>query len=149
MEKPFVLLVDDNEATCTLVTALLHRDFRVDVAGDGLEAVEKLRTGAYSVVLLDLRMPQMDGFGVLDFIDEERPDILSRVLVLTASLSAAEMQRMRPYRVAGIIAKPFEIDTLLNAVRQCAGLPEGRAGGPFLTGGMILLLADLLRQRLM
>ena len=35
-EKPSVLLVDDNEETCTLITAILHRDFRVETAGDGM-----------------------------------------------------------------------------------------------------------------
>src|SRR4051812_6256142 len=47
VEKPYVLLADDNEATCTLLTALLHRDFNVEAAFDGRETIERLRTRRY------------------------------------------------------------------------------------------------------
>jgi CheY-like chemotaxis protein len=150
VEKPIVLLVDDNEATCTLVTALLCRDFRVECAGDGLEAIEKLRAGRYSAVILDVRMPQLDGFGVLDHLERERPDLLARVIVLTAAVSRQEAERLRRYRVARVIPKPFEIEHLLSSVRDVTG-DDGRAtiGGPFLSSGMLLLIADLLKNRLM
>ena len=67
VEKPHVLLADDNEATCTLLTALLHRDFNVEAAFDGQETMERLRTRRYAVLLLDLRMPQADGFACSTF----------------------------------------------------------------------------------
>lgn len=147
MEKPFVLLVDDNEATCTLITALLQGDFSVDAASDGAEAIEKLKSRQYAVILLDLLMPLVDGYAVLDFLKENRPDLLGRVLVVTASLSPKQMQRVREYTVFGVMAKPFEVDLLYNAVRQCAGdvnrLPMR---GPLISGGMILLLGELLKR---
>ena len=145
MDKPRVLLVDDNEATCTLVKAILHRDFEVEVAGNGAEGIEKLRAGRYAAILLDLRMPEVDGFDVLAFLDAEHHDLLAKVLVVTAALGHADIDRVRQYPVAGIIPKPFDVDALLGAVRQCAG--TGPRGGAFLSGGMLLLLADLLRQR--
>lgn len=147
MEKPFVLLVDDNEATCTLITALLQGDFAVEVAGDGGEAIEKLKSRQYAVILLDLLMPHVDGFAVLDFLRDNRPDLLQRVLVVTASLSSKQMQRVREYSVFGVMAKPFEVDALYNTVRRCAGdsdRPPLR--GPLLSGGMILLLGELLKR---
>src|SRR4051794_34046846 len=79
-DKPFVLLVDDNEATCTLINAVLQRDFAVDVAGDGTEAIEKLRTIRYAAILLDLRMPPPDGFAVLEFLQQNAPRQLANVL---------------------------------------------------------------------
>ncbi len=112
MEKPFVLLADDNEATCTLITALLQADFAVDVASDGAEAIEKLKHRQYAVILLDLLMPVVDGYAVLDFIKANRPELLSVVLVVTASLSTRQLQRVREYDVFGIIPKPFEVDEL-------------------------------------
>src|SRR6476659_559018 len=53
VEKPHVLLADDNEATCTLLTALLQREFEVAIATDGNEAIERLRTRRYAALLLD------------------------------------------------------------------------------------------------
>ncbi len=150
VEKPAVLLVDDNEATCTLITALLHHDFVVEVASDGQEAIERLRTRKYAVTLLDLRMPVVDGFGVLEFLQVHSPATLRSVLVVTAALSPREMERARGFDICGIISKPFEVEALLAAVKNCAGRADGSSLGNVLctSGPMILLLADFLRQRL-
>lgn len=139
-EKPFVLLVDDNEATGTLVTAILQRDFTVEIASDGLEAVDRLKTGNYASVILDLRMPQLDGYGVLEHIQTHRPDLLGRTLIVTAALSRRELERVKEFAVFGIIAKPFDVETLLNAVRACAGGGSNPLG-MILSNGMILLMA--------
>lgn len=149
MEKPFVLVADDNEATCTLITALLHHDFVIETAGDGMEAIARLRRRQYAAVLIDLLMPQADGYTVLDFLRAERPDLLPRTIVVTASLSWNEMQRVREYEVCDVIAKPFDIDVLHAVVKRCAALDEPGPGTAFMSTGMILFLADLLRQRWM
>ena len=147
VEKPFVLLADDNNATVTLITALLQADFVVDVATDGSEAIEKLKSRQYAAILLDLLMPLVDGYAVLDFLKENRPDLLRRVLVVTASLSSREMQRVKQYDVFGVIAKPFEVDALQSAVRHAAGEGDGPLlRGPLISSGMILLLGELLKR---
>jgi putative two-component system response regulator len=147
VDKPLVLIADDNEATCTLITALLQQDFGVDVASDGQEAIEKLKSRQYAAILLDLLMPVVDGYAVLDHMQRENPAMLLRVIVVTASLSAREMERVRGYAIRGVIAKPFEVDTLQAAVRQCAGITSERVrSGPLLSGGMLLLLGELLRR---
>ncbi|HEY8133867.1 MAG TPA: response regulator [Thermoanaerobaculia bacterium] len=149
-EKPSALLVDDNEATCTLITALLQRDFVVETASNGLEAIEKLRTNQYVVVLLDLRMPQYDGFSVLDFLKANNPEMLKSVLVVTAMLKTHEIERANSYGICGIITKPFDVDVLLGEVKKCVGdMDRGTLGNVFCTSTpMILFIADLLRQRL-
>ncbi|HEX7707310.1 MAG TPA: response regulator [Thermoanaerobaculia bacterium] len=121
MEKPFVLLADDNEATCTLIQAMLHEEFIVEVVRNGSEAIEKLKRRQYVAVLLDLLMPEVDGYGVLDFLEAERPAQLERVVIVTASLSPREMQRVKRYPINGIVAKPFDIDMLKEAMRRCTG----------------------------
>ena len=145
-DRPRVLIIDDNEATCDLVTAILQRDFTVETAGDGLEGVERLKTKSYHVILLDLRMPHSDGFHVLDHLSTHSAETLGRVIVMTASVTDGDLSRVRRYPVASIITKPFEVDVLLASVKSCAG-----GSGPSLTNvfssGMVLLLADLIRQR--
>ena len=148
IEKPYVLFVDDNEATCTLVTALLHRDFEVEAVTDAREAIENLRTRHYAAILLDLRMPNVDGFAVLDFLKEHSPEAIKRVLIVTASVRDTDLARARDYDIHGVILKPFEVETLLATVKRCANLGEGSALNAF-AGPVILLIAEVLRQRLM
>ena len=147
MEKPLVLLADDNEATCTLIAALLRRDFVVEIATDGHEAIERLKSRQYAAILLDLLMPVVDGYAVLDYLRRENPDMLARVLVMTAAVSPREMERVEGSAVPAVSPKPFEVDRLLATVRECAGLGgEPPLRGPLLTSGMLLLLADLLKR---
>jgi len=144
-EKPCVLLVDDNEATCTLITALLQLDYIIETAADGTQALEKLKTGNYDAVLLDLRMPQLDGFGVLEYLEANRRDMLSHIIVLTAALTKKEIERAKSFAICAIISKPFELDDLQAAVKACIG-PSGNPFGSVLTSGVVLLLADLIRR---
>lgn len=148
MDKPFVLLADDNEATCTLIRALLQPYFVVHIVTDGNEAIERLKSRQYAVILVDLLMPGADGYAVLDFLRAESADVLSKVVIITAAISHREMSRIEAYPIGGLIRKPFDIDTLLATVRAIAGdttLPPLR--GSLLSSGMLLLLADFLRQR--
>ena len=149
MEKPFVLIVDDNEATVTLVSALLRRDFEVDAAIDGTDALKKLTTKRYAAILLDLRMPHGDGFSVLDFLRDSQPETVARVLVVTAALEPETIERALAYGICGVIAKPFDIDQFVHVVRNCAGPDDATPLGNLISGGMILLLADVLKTRLL
>jgi CheY-like chemotaxis protein len=145
VEKPFVLLVDDNDATCTLITALLLGEFVVDVVHDGIEAIEKLKRRSYAAILLDLLRPSSDRYAVLDFLSAGDRDLLRRVIVITTPLSHNEMKRVGAYGVHGIVAKPLDVDNLVDTVKACAEKPGAPGfGGPLLSGGMLLLLAEVL-----
>jgi CheY-like chemotaxis protein len=145
-DKPRVLLVDDNEATCTLVAALLQREFSIQIATDGVEALEKIRTNRYAAILLDLRMPILDGFAVLSQVNEQQPEVLKRIVIMTAAVSQKELERVQQYPICSVVRKPFEVETLLNAVKSCV-----EAAGPGLHGmfssGVILLIAEMLQRR--
>lgn len=147
-EKSYVLVVEDNAETCTLLTAILQRDFVVEVVNDGMDAVARLRVKRYAAILLDLRMPHHDGFTVLEFLQESQPETLPRVIVVTALLSQREIQRARSFAICSIIAKPFDVDVLLAAVKRCAD-PDAPSIGSVFCSPVIILLADLLRRRLM
>lgn len=149
VEKSRVLLVDDNEATTTLVMALLRRDFLVDSVDDGAAAIERLRTNKYAVIVLDLLMTNVGGFEVLDFLRENDPGMLPHVLVVTAAVGRDYVERAQSYNVCAVIAKPFDVDVLLATARDCANATPSGKMGRFISRGVILLFADLLRQRLM
>lgn len=61
-----ILVADDDPAAVSLIESALAQWYDVDSAGDGEEALEKLKTGSYSLVIADIVMPKMDGFRLLD-----------------------------------------------------------------------------------
>ncbi len=108
-----ILVVDDDDAIRALLqTVLRRRGFRVDGAHNGIEAVEQLAAREYALVVLDLMMPQMSGYEVLEHLARQ-PGTQSRVLVLTAGMDA---RVDRPELVIGTVHKPFDIALLLDIV---------------------------------
>lgn len=112
-----ILVVDDDEAIRTLLLTILQRHgFAVDTARDGDEALDRLQRCAYALVLLDLMMPHVNGWQVLDVLaqrdDADRPV----VIVLTAG---TEPRDFASGLVAGSVRKPFDVQLLLDAIAAC------------------------------
>ncbi|HWN67048.1 MAG TPA: response regulator, partial [Haliangium sp.] len=66
LEKRILIVDDDDAIRALVVTVLRRRGYRLDTARNGLEALEKLKNCRYSLVVLDLMMPRMSGYDVLD-----------------------------------------------------------------------------------
>src|SRR5215208_416638 len=121
-----VLVVDDDPGLQGLFSTLLVRDgFSVDCAANGRLAFEYLRRGSYSVILLDLMMPDVNGFELLDRLERDSPALMRRVIVLTGA-SQRVVDGLDTNRVWGLIRKPFDINELMTSARECAA---GRAAG--------------------
>lgn len=121
-----ILVVDDDPALQGLFNTLLGRDgFAVDCVADGRRAFEYLERGSYSVIILDLVMPGVNGFELLGRLERDSPDLLGRVIVMTGA-SQRVVDTLDASRVWGVIRKPFDIDHLLRATRECA-LGRGHA----------------------
>lgn len=118
--KPRVLVADDDQSIRQLVTTIIRREgLEVEAAADGAEAIEKLRTTEYSVLLVDLMMPRVDGFGVIEYLRTHPPSIKPVVLVITA-YADQKFKDVDPNVVTGVIRKPFEVADLGSLVRLCA-----------------------------
>lgn len=116
---PRVLIADDDDAIRTLVVRVLHRaGFDPVEAADGQYAIEQLDAGAFDALVLDLMMPRVDGFGVVEHLIQTRPLMLEKTLVMTAFPRAAV--RVRLHHLCRIVSKPFEMEELLQLVRACA-----------------------------
>ncbi len=114
-----VLVADDDQAIRQLVCTIVQREgLEVDCVADGAEAIEKLKTHEYAVVLLDLMMPRVDGFGVVEFIREHPPLHKPVILVITA-YADQRFKEVDPNIVSGVVRKPFEVADLGNLVRYC------------------------------
>jgi DNA-binding response OmpR family regulator len=123
---PEVLLVDDDpDIRGMLAFTFADYGFTVREAGDGAQALAALREHAPDVMVLDLMMPNLDGFGM---VAEMRrlglaPD--ARVLVLSARNDPADIERGRELAVDEHTSKPFDPDALAELV-----FALGARGGP-------------------
>jgi len=101
-----VLLAEDNEANVCIATKFLKRwGAVVDVAPNGLRAVEMARGGPYDVVLMDLQMPEMDGFEAASLIRAARADL--PIIALTADAVLESRHRVFAVGMNDYLTKPF------------------------------------------
>ena len=136
-----VLIVDDDATIRELLGSVLRRrDLAVDEAADGSEALALLQQNSYAVVLLDLLMPNVDGFGVLDELESA---VSTPVVLVITGADRALLKQLDPQKIHGVLRKPFDADDLANIVVACAEIKSRRAfetmaisamlaGGPFL-----------------
>lgn len=114
-----LLVVDDDEPIRKLVSRILERSgYQVALATDGVEAIERLDSERFDGMVLDLMMPGVDGFGVIEHLRRTRKEFLPHVLVLSAY---ADFNRQLIDPACAIVQKPFEITALVDAVRRCIG----------------------------
>ena len=114
-----VLIADDQEAIRTLVARVLRRaGFEALQVADGSEAISQLDGGGFDAVVLDLMMPRVDGFGVLDHLIRTQPQMVEKTIVMTAFPNAAAKERLN--HVCTVLSKPFEVNELVQLVRECA-----------------------------
>ena len=106
-----VLVVDDEPAIRALVAKIVERaGYPVDTARDGADAIEKLENTAYAVIVLDLMMPNIDGYGLIRHL-KEGPGPHPAIIVISAGESGA-LRQLDGSMVHSIIRKPFDIDVL-------------------------------------
>jgi CheY-like chemotaxis protein len=115
-EKRILVVDDDDAIRALLLTVLRRRGLKVDTARNGLEATERCARCRYAVMLLDLMMPRMSGYEVLERLENMPPDRRPFVIVLTAG---NEPRSLNPAIVAGTVRKPFDIEMLLDTVLAC------------------------------
>lgn len=116
-----VLLVEDNKVNQFLAQKLLHKmGFRVDIADNGHQAIEMLRKQPYNVILMDVQMPEMNGYELTRQIRTALPDPINKtpVIALTAYASAQEKEHAREAGMNDYLTKPYSPHELLAAVMK-------------------------------
>ena len=114
-----VLVVEDDPAIGRLCKMVLQREgCTVEQAADGIEAVLKLGLVDYNVIILDLMMPNLDGFSFIDTISKNDPARLKRIIVTSAASPAVIRDRIKGKPFA-VLPKPFEIAHLIAKVKEC------------------------------
>lgn len=125
MPNPRLLLVDDEERfRTTLGKRLTEREMEVTTVGSGEEALKEITQKLYDVVVLDVKMPGMDGIETLSEIKKTRPNIEVILLTGHASVdSAVDGMRLGAY---DYLMKPCEIEQLLEKINGAYEIKNGR-----------------------
>ncbi|OPZ16115.1 MAG: Sporulation initiation phosphotransferase F [candidate division BRC1 bacterium ADurb.BinA364] len=130
---PRLLLVDDErDFALTLSERLLLRDLESAVVYDGEQALRRVRDEEPDVIVLDLKMPGIDGMSVLESLKQSHPRI--EVIILTGHGSPEDEEEARRLGAFAFLRKPIDIEELTGAVRSAyekiQRQREGRASAP-------------------
>ncbi|MFN8641553.1 MAG: response regulator [Candidatus Binatia bacterium] len=124
-----VLVVDDSLVSREAAAAALRAaGITFDVARDGREALAKLERGHYAVVLSDLEMPHLDGFGLVERLRANARLRQLPIVVCSSRLDDDARRRLSPFAVGGFVDKPFVASELLGALRPWLAA-DGLASG--------------------
>jgi two-component system response regulator HydG len=122
MEPASILVVDDEVDTCkNLSDILTDLGYRVDVAFDGISALEMVRKNPYDIALLDLKMPGMDGLTLYREIRKLRSATVA--LVVTAYATKATAEEALAAGAWQVLPKPVELPRLLTLLEEALGQP--------------------------
>ena len=117
-ERPRVLVVDDESVIAQLIADVLGGEgFEVDTAPHGLAALDRLANRTYDVILSDLRMPELDGFGLFREIERRYPDLLGRFVFITGTSEHTDYQGFIDDVKVPVLTKPFDMADLVAVVR--------------------------------
>ena len=114
-----ILVIDDDEAYAEMIRELLRDKIKncdVSITQDGYEALVLLGEFKPELVVLDLMMPGIDGFKVLELIANRKTDHPMKVLVLSGNVSNAAVERLKSSQADYWLAKPVSIAELLHSV---------------------------------
>ncbi len=118
VQRDKILIVDDEIQLSNLLQAELQETNRyiVDLAFDGVEAINLIQNNLYDVILLDIKLPRVGGFEVLQFIQEKSPD--SQVIILSRYGDVKTVVQTMKLGAYDFIGKPYDIDELLNVLER-------------------------------
>jgi two-component system chemotaxis sensor kinase CheA len=124
-EPPSILVVDDSITTRTLEKSILEAEgFRVRLAVDGLDALDSLRRERADLVISDVQMPRLDGFGLLRAIKDDPAFSTIPVIMVTSRDSEEEVRRgMELGADAYMVKQGFEQQALLDTICQFVEAP--------------------------
>jgi len=124
-ERLKVLVIDDDESIRTTIAAILEDEgYKVDVAENGKEAIEKSNNDSYGVALIDFRLPDMDGTELLTALRERTPRTVK--IIVTGYPTVQNAIESVNRHADGYFVKPVDYEKLLNTIRNLIQKQKGR-----------------------
>lgn len=129
-EPERILIADDDPDWCTIIAESLHTRFphaQIDLVGNGVEALAAFESQPYSVVLVDLEMPEIDGAKLTLLLRSLDASQRTPIIVLTAAGGPREWQRLSSFGADAFLVKPVNADDVELLIRRTL---RSRHGGP-------------------
>jgi len=119
-----ILIIDDNEQITKMLTTFLElKEHKCTVANDGKEGLNIIKENRHDVILLDLAMPEFDGYSVIKDLEDNNSLKDHKIIVFTAStITQDELDQLVTRGVTSYILKPIDIDVLLSKLIETANL---------------------------
>ncbi len=116
-----ILLVDDDPTVLDLVRETLEGcGYAIDTATNSQEALAKVRDGNFAMIIVDLLLPDMNGFILSQEIKRVNPGLADKILFISGILFGQSTVEHLGSVGAGFLSKPFQIDSLIEAVDKIA-----------------------------
>jgi CheY-like chemotaxis protein len=123
--KPPILVIEDEPSVIAFLRAALERrGYAVVDAASGEEGLKRLSKGRYAGVISDIRMPgAVNGAEVHDWIQKNRPELKSRIILISGDTANSETQTFLAQSGTPCIEKPFRVQQLIATVEKTFGKP--------------------------
>ena len=117
-----ILIIDDNEQITKMLTTFLElKNHKCTVANDGKQGLALIQENRHDVVLLDLAMPEFDGYAIIKALESKDMLKNNKIIVFTAStITQDELDQLVNRGVTSYILKPIDIDLLLSKIIDSA-----------------------------
>lgn len=114
-----ILVAEDNDSNFILMTYILKKYYQFERAKNGQEAVDMVESGQYDIVLMDIKMPIMDGLTATKLIKEKHPEL--PVIALTANAFDSDRQLAMDAGCDEFLSKPISSELCLKTIAKFVG----------------------------
>ena len=125
--KSTIMIIDDDKITCNLIGKIFSNDYDIIMANNGQEAISILNDSKnnetnISCIFLDLIMPVLDGFSVLDYLNDNNYLNKMPVIIISGNYDKETRKRAYSYAIADMLEKPFNAQVIKHRIENLIGL---------------------------
>ena len=127
--KSTIMIVDDDKMTCSLIKKIFDKDYDIIIANNGKEAIDYLSSDEnsslkcnISCIFLDLLMPVLDGFSVLDYLNDNNYLTKMPVIIISGNYDKDTRNRAYSYQIADMLEKPFNVQVIRHRIENLINL---------------------------
>lgn len=128
-KKSTIMIIDDDKMTCGLIKKIFDKDYDIIIANNGKEAIEYLSDNDNSsfkaniaCIFLDLLMPVLDGFSVLDYLNDNNYLNKLPVIIISGNYDKETRNRAYSYQIADMLEKPFNVQVVRHRIEKMINL---------------------------
>ncbi len=113
-----ILIVEDNKLNMKLFNDILkYQNYKTDTAIDGLEAYQKIKNNSYDLIILDIQLPKLDGFSLMEKLQKENMQIPPVIIASACAMDTDKLQAKK-YGIDTYLTKPIDINNFINTVKS-------------------------------